>query len=379
MSLGVQDAKERGFEWVSEEYERLLEDLDRDASYFNVIKIAKEQLEEEMERSAIQEQKLAEVDDMELPFDFDQDFGTSGVNEVVRQMIREDREKLFAEFDGQIADLREKHAEELRASEDRETQLKRQNDELQEKVSQLETENTGLHEAVNMISNDVAEKDIKIGELSAENHDLKLAKLDAEQKRDAAVRELEELRKEVERLNGVLRQAQLYGVRGVGTVEVKQSTKELYEQAVQATAEKRKVKIIADIGPFRKEIVDEHGNTDIIDNQRIESGEVEVVDEFPDIPEIEATVDTQPVGTQQDVDESSVALGGSEDVVTGDLDQEASAIPEIPTAETAQEEADQQEVAQAPLGMKLTETWEEWVTRTLNELQNAVYENQKAA
>lgn len=370
MSLGVQDAKERGFEWVSEEYERLLEDLDRDASYFNIIRIAKEQLEEEMERSAIQEQRLAEVDDMELPFDFDKDFGTSGVNEVVRQMIREDREKLFAEFDGQIADLREKHAEELRASEDRETQLKRQNDELQEKVSQLETENTGLHEAVNMISNDVAEKDIKIGELSAENHDLKLAKLDAEQKRDAAVRELEEVKAELERLKAEKPEPK---------VLVTQSTKDLYEQAVKATEEKRKVKVLGSVGANFREVEDAQGNKDVVHVSRIEQGEVEVVDEFPDIPEIETTSEPAACGTEQDVDGSSVALGGSADVVTGDLDQEASAIPEIPTAETAQEEADQQEVEQAPLGMKLTETWEEWVTRTLNELQNAVYENQKAA
>lgn len=383
MSIGIQDAKEQGYEWVCAEHERLLADPNRDFDYYKVIQIAKEQMEQESDRAADQAQKIAEVDNMALPFDFDTDFSAEGLNVIVRQMLKEERAKNYADFDAEYDRLLTECSEKLKGVEERELQLIHQNEYLNTEVERLagtaQSESMRadeLQEFIDMQKATIAEKDKEI-------HDLKNRMNEIEQNRKNAAAQLEEAQAEILRLEDQIdemRRANVFGERKAQQIiDVTPTTNELYEQAKKATAAKRQVKIIGSIGANFKEVEDAEGNTDVIHVSAIGS-EVEAVDSFPELPALEIPAQPEPIGAPEDVAQSHVVLGGSEDTGCGDQDETAehSATENIPyIEEVAQETAHSEEVGETseytPIGMRLHETHEEWVTRTLNELQIAVY------
>lgn len=226
----------------------------------------------ELEELVRQGQKIADVDVMELPFDFDADFGTEGLNTIVRQMLKEERISNFAEFNTEYERVNQEADQRVNAALERESQLQRQNQELQLEYKSLDMFHHQLNEQYH--------------KLSAELNQTKLERDDALTKRDNTVSLLEEARAEIERLEGhvfdLQNQLNLGERQSQRIIDVSKSLTDVYEQAKQATAEKRRVMVTAELGLYR-EVQGEDGTKEVIRATELET--MDVVDHL-ELPEV---------------------------------------------------------------------------------------------
>jgi hypothetical protein len=148
--------------------------------------LAAEKLQQEQEgRQQAQEEKVAAVT---LPYDFSETFDDPRANEIITELIQQYQRQAYEEHNAEITELVGKNKDELRAAADRESQLQRQNSEIQ---NALEAERQQ------------AKRDAQ--EFTGLEHhiaQLQLEKQHAESKRDAAVRELDEAKTEINQLKG---------------------------------------------------------------------------------------------------------------------------------------------------------------------------------
>lgn len=119
------------------------------------------------ERVQVQETKVAAII---LPYDFNELFGDPNANDIVIELIKDLQRQAYAEHNAELTEMATAHRDELRAAADRELQLKRQNDELQEVGAQMGEKLLSLRSDIGQA---IIERD------------------DALAKRDAAVREKE--------------------------------------------------------------------------------------------------------------------------------------------------------------------------------------------
>lgn len=359
MAIGIQDAKEKGIEWVNAEYQRLLEDLDRDANYFNVIKIAKEQLEAEVNKAEV-------MDSAFKLFVGGQDI-TEGMAEEQREFIAllydEIAARVSIPLKAEISDqeviirtLKETIDEKNAIIEDQKKDIQH----YTEIEGKLNTEISDLHEE---IDRHIKEK----GELIQEIEQHKLDKEDLEQKRDNAVRAIEELRiekdEEIRKLQDRIceletaQEAEAVEKRAAAVLESNERTERLQELAKKFVLGER-------VGLYQ-EVIGQDGNKEFVHHSEVAKLEAEgaIVTEFPDLPEIEGVSEQKSCGTEPDVEEATVVLEGIEDTVDSDTDQEGETTG-AETTETAQETQDREEVG---------ETWKREVTRRLGDLEMAIF------
>lgn len=285
-----------------------------------------------------QEQKVADVDSMELPFDFDTDFGVEGVNQIVRQMLKEERANNFVAFNAEYDRLKAENDEELAGYAERELQLQRQNDELQREVTMR----------VNLIIDLTNDKE----KAEKDYYELEERMKEVEQNRKNATDQLEEAHAEIERLERLVDEQRIqnaFGERGMQrTIDVTPTVNDLYEQAKAATAEKRKVMVTAEIGLYR-EVEDENGTKEMVHHTELAGMEqVESFLELPDIAGVDYNVSE---------DENSTEMAGS------DLVLDSGEGTEYRNAGAIETEADPtaQETDQTPS----EETWEQSIERRI--------------
>ncbi|GAB7057369.1 hypothetical protein JCM16163A_41180 [Paenibacillus sp. YK5] len=170
--------------------------------------------QESEQRVQQQEEKIASI---ELPYDFNEIFDNSSANDVIAEVVQTFLRDAVKEHNEEIEKLHQLYKEQLRAAGDRELQLQRQNEELQARVSEI---NSQLTDALD------------------KNATLIFEKQDAEDKRDNAVAQLEQANAEIERLNGHiddLRKDQAVGVRnGYKVIDSNSSLDELVAKAKEA-------------------------------------------------------------------------------------------------------------------------------------------------
>lgn len=132
---------------------------------------------QQQERAEEIEKKVAAI---ELPYDFNELYDNSTANDTIIEIVQQFKRQDLEEHNEDIEKLHQLYREQLRAAGEREIQLQRQNDELQTK----QTETSDL-----------------LNEALAKNAQLTNDKLDAEQKRDNAVMQMEQYEAENKRLN----------------------------------------------------------------------------------------------------------------------------------------------------------------------------------
>lgn len=265
------------------------------------------------QRAEEQEQRIAEIDEMKLPYDIDADFGTVGVNVFVRRMLKDERANNFVSFNTEYDRLKAECDEEVTGYAEREIQLQRQNEELQldlQKkwvvVDQLISDKKDLAEDI---------EDLQGKLLNAENRNIEI-----EQNRKDAADRIDEYQAEIERLERLVDEQRIqnaFGERGLQrTIDVTQTVNDLYEQAKQATAEKRKVMVTGNVGANFNTVTLLDGSTDVIHVSQM--NEVDVVDSFHiELPSVEGIIEQEQEGTGQDVDAENVVFGGIETTLQG--------------------------------------------------------------
>lgn len=269
------------------------------------------EIDVELAKLADQEQRIAEVDDMELPFDFDADFGTVGVNTIVRQMLKEERASNYATFNNEYERIVDDCRNAISGFEEREIQSKRQNEELQGTISKYSVEIHNLQETVDVEIRRRGEAELMLFETNG-----RMAEV--EQNRYNAVAQLEEAKTEIERLERLVDEQRIqfnFGEKGLQrTIDVTQTVNDLYEQAKQATAEKRKVMVTAELGLYR-EVQDASGRKEMVHHSELAG--MEQVDYFLP-PYVENPIGEIQEGIGPDVETENVVQSGSEDAGTGD-------------------------------------------------------------
>lgn len=130
--------------------------------------------EAEQQRIQVQESK---VESITLPYDFSEIFEDPRANEMIVELIKEYQRAAYAEHNAELNEMATGHRDELRAATDRELQLKRQNDELQQENQLISSDREQTKERLQQFSDKLAEVARDLG--------------DALSKRDAAVREKE--------------------------------------------------------------------------------------------------------------------------------------------------------------------------------------------
>lgn len=294
------------------------------------------------QRAEEQEQKINEIDAMDLPFDFDADFGTVGVNTIVRQMLKEERAGNFVAFNAEYDRLKAEFYEEVTGYAEREIQLQMQNKTLQD--SAKNTNELILQLQATIESNDkLAEEKVNAENIRREEAEEMLFETnnhlkEVQQNRKNAADQLEEAHTEIERLNRLVDEQRIqfnFGEKGLQrTIEVSPELNNAYEEAKQATAEKRRVMITGNIGANFNTVTLPDGSTDVIHVSQM--NEVDVVDSFHiELPSIENPAGEVEEGTGQDVEAENVVLGGIE--TTAESNQTEGEAPATTTAEEAQE------------------------------------------
>lgn len=147
-----------------------------------------DQLEQSQEQEQRVQKQEEQVQSIKLPFDFNDIFDNKNANEMIKELIQQFQRQANADHNAELEQVHNDNREKLRAAEEREVQLQRQNTELNH---QLENESSQL--AMVITDRDQARKEL---------HQVTLELEDANSKRDAAVRELEDAKREIERLNG---------------------------------------------------------------------------------------------------------------------------------------------------------------------------------
>lgn len=282
------------------------------------------------QRAEEQEQRINEIDEMKLPYDIDADFGTVGVNVFVRRMLKDERANNFLSFNAEYDRLKGENDEELSGYAEREIQLQRQNEELQKNIHNMINDYDKSLGIISELRTDLADVNITANQFRLERDEFEL-------KCNNARTQLEEARTEIERLERLVDEQRIqnaFGERGLQrTIDVTQTVNDLYEQAKQATAEKRKVMVTANLGLYR-EVQDEAGRKEMVHHSELAG--MEQVDSFHiELPSIEGITEQEQEGTGQDVEGSNVVLGGIEDTTTGHSVEGAS--PASTTAEAIEE------------------------------------------
>jgi hypothetical protein len=252
------------------------------------------EIDVELAKLIDQEQRIADIDDMELPFDFDADFGTEGLNTIVRQMLKEERASNYATFNSEYERIVDDCRNAISGFEEREIQSKRQNEELQGTISKYSVEIHNLQETVDAEIRRRGEAELMLFETNG-----RMAEV--EQNRYNAVAQLEEAKTEIERLERLVDEQRIqnaFGERGLQrTIDVTQTVNDLYEQAKQATAEKRKVMVTAELGLYR-EVQDADGNKETVHHSELAG--MEQVDSFHiELPSIENPTEMPEVESQE--------------------------------------------------------------------------------
>lgn len=183
-----------------QEREHLNADVPND-NKINAIRREKEQIQAELRqieneenREQSQRDKIEEVDEMELPYDFNEIFENEGANDIIRELLKDQYQRLFDEHNEEIKVLRDEHRDQMEATLERERQLERQNDELQKSIKHVTEDRDLLFEKNTELHGD-------IDRLKADLHDAHLRNEEIQQNRANAARELEEARREIDRLN----------------------------------------------------------------------------------------------------------------------------------------------------------------------------------
>lgn len=296
------------------------------------------------------------------------------VDQLVTIKLQEQANTLYAEFEEEYERLSEK----LRGAEERELQLSRQVERLNHQVELMAGDAQNESMRADELSKVIENQKSIIAEADKEIYGLNQRLNEVEQNRKNAANQLDEAQREIDRLNNQIdemRRSSVFGERKPQTIIEVRPTKELYEQIKKETA--AKYKVTARMGLY-SEVSDEAGIKQVVHNSELE--QMEIVDSFqyPEAP----TLTEHDGGTiYESVSQSDMGDTGCEDQVDSLPDAEVSA--ELPSdayepAENPPQTAHSQETGEtiyAPIGMMLHETHEEWVTRSINELRNAVFGN----
>lgn len=198
--------------------------------------------------AADQESEIEEkVASIVLPYDFNDLYENSTANATIIEIVQQFKRQDLVEHNAEIQSLIQLHKDEVRASNDREMQLQRQNKTLQNDLADAQEKNSELRTVIN-------DQDKTISELQDELQDVR-------QSRDNAALQIEEQKLEIERLNSHvddLVKEQAVGAREAHKViETNQTLNQLIEKA---NAEKQaKIKSAAELvlennAPFRGKV-----------------------------------------------------------------------------------------------------------------------------
>ncbi|MFB7817404.1 hypothetical protein ACFC0X_24945 [Paenibacillus chitinolyticus] len=184
------------------------------------------------------QQQAEEIEKFVLPFDYNDIFSNAKANEtidaVVKQALYQQNEKHVDE----IAALKERNRTEQQAADERESQLRRQNEELQ-------NINKQDRDQIIRLENDLQQKRIELQDIQAKR-DAVYRELDGAQK------ELAEIKDENERLNHQLSESKRSEVR-VQSINVNEHLAKLADEAKQAKI-KSSVEIAMEGSTFRGKI-----------------------------------------------------------------------------------------------------------------------------
>jgi chromosome segregation ATPase len=305
---------------------------------------------------ALQEMKIAEIDEMDLPFDFDGLAELEGINQMVKKMLKEERAKNFVEFNEEYAKVTAEADEKVRGFEERELQLQRQNEELQQ-------ENARLELRVGNADQELSEWKADHEEMARNYQGLELRLAEVEQNRKNAAAMLEEANKEIERLESHiddLRKQLAVGERQAQRIiDVSPTLEKLYEQ-VKQSAEKRKAVITAEVGLYR-EVTDEEGKKELIHHSEL--ARLDIVDSFQ-LPSVQGFDEIELDGAAENVDLPELVQFGSGNPSESDSSEESEAQADPSQADSPKETS----------GQEVGETFEQWATREINALKSAVYQ-----
>jgi hypothetical protein len=286
-------------------------ELEQQIADLNIQILAENQAQQAEVKAQEQEEKVQAI---KLPYDFNELYGDTTANDSIVEIVQIFLREANAENNAEVLKLTEEHREEIRAAIEREIQLKRQNDELQQKFEAAQQE---------------------ILRVSQENQQLTLERDDALAKRDAAVNEKEGielmLKEKQEHIEKLRDEMAIGASRAINVINVNPSDRlaALVEQSKSA-----KIKSAAELAlertePFRGKVVAtqqsleeatfpaQAGNpADIgLDNSQVSgipSGDQEV--SFPELPSaIAPEVPTLP---------TPVAEGSSSDSGQGSITRE---------------------------------------------------------
>lgn len=119
--------------------------------------------------------RVEAVDEMELPYDFNDIFGNAGANNLIRELLKHQATTIGKEHLEELSKLRADYQDKLRAAEEREIELKRQNDHLQASIelisedrNQLQTEVHRLQDKIRELTDELQDRETKLRNAAAE-------------------------------------------------------------------------------------------------------------------------------------------------------------------------------------------------------------------
>jgi chromosome segregation ATPase len=152
----------------------------------NQLSQAEWELAQQQETEQRVQQQEEKVQSITLPYDYNEIFDNAKANETIIELIQQAVRQNNEEHNAEIEQMRSEYMEKLRAAEEREVQLQRQNAELQK---QLEAESAQLAAALQ--ERDEAKKQLQ--QVTAERDDF-------ETKLKNAGNEIEDLKREIEQV-----------------------------------------------------------------------------------------------------------------------------------------------------------------------------------
>lgn len=235
------------------------------------------------------------------------------VVELIQSVVFADRRRLMAEHAEEIRQLEEKHANEIAGYEEREIQLRRQNDELQEKVKAYESRIMQLEDEVEDLA---AKRDAAVEQLEEVQDINKILQVQINDFRE----ENTELRKEIERLNSQIddmRKAQVWGERQAQSIiDVTATEQEEIQRRVEAV---RKLYVSRDDTWGTMSIIyDQEGNRHVVPRQKADEEWAPL--EAPSL-----------VGSESFRTEDNAADAGDSGVSVAEAPSVTFQAPEIPT------------------------------------------------
>lgn len=185
------------------------------------------------------------------------------VVELIQSVVFADRRRLMAEHAEEIRQLEEKHANEIAGYEEREIQLRRQNDELQEKVKAYESRIMQLEDEVEDLA---AKRDAAVTQYEEAKREIS----ELTSKIDNLIQERNELRKEIDRLKSEIddyQKAKVWGERQAQSIiDVTATEQEEIQRRVEAV---RKLYVSRDDTWGTMSIIyDQEGNRHVVPRQK---------------------------------------------------------------------------------------------------------------